>query len=120
MKRHSLGIQGEEIAARFLKKKGYKVLTRNYRTRMGEIDIIAKKNHTLCFVEVRTRRSDRFGAAGESIDRKKRRHLEQTALHYLQSVLPWEGEIRFDVVTITFSEDPPLIELFPNAFEVGL
>ncbi len=115
--RRSFGGENEALAVQFLEEKGCQILDRNYRAPVGEIDIVAQQRDCLCFVEVRSRRSTRFGSPVDSIDFKKRQHLIRTAQWYLQSK-PWEGEIRFDVISITYSGEQAEIEWIPNAFEL--
>ncbi len=115
--RRSIGEKNEELAVRFLEKKGYKILARNYRIPVGEIDIVGKQGDCLCFIEVRSRQSEKFGSPADSIDFRKRQHLIRTAQGYLQSKR-WEGEARFDVIAITYRYGKPEIELIQNAFEV--
>lgn len=115
--RRRIGEKNEALAVRFLEKKGFQILARNYRTPVGEIDIIGKQKGCLCFIEVRSRQSEKFGSPADSIDFKKRQHLIRTAQWYLQSK-GWEGEARFDVVSIVDSGGPAHIEWLPNAFEV--
>ncbi len=118
MKKSALGSEGEELAAKFLKKKGYRIVARNYKTPIGEIDIIAKDGTTTVFVEVKTRAGDTFGYPFEAVDQNKRRKMRNLALFYLkerQRELP----SRFDVVSIirtgTGERD---IEHIVDAFEV--
>ena len=85
MKMHKirLGDEGESTSVDFLKTKGYKILERNYRSKFGEIDIIAKEKDMLCFVEVKTRSSLTFGLPQEALIKKKRKHISRAALDYL-------------------------------------
>ncbi|MBI5303598.1 MAG: YraN family protein [Chloroflexi bacterium] len=83
--RKNLGDAGERLAARFLEQRGYAILARNYRTRAGEIDLIAQDAGGLAFVEVRTRRGDAMGAPEESLTPRKRAHLLATAQAFLAS-----------------------------------
>ena len=95
-----LGKQGENIAARFLSRKGYKIIGRNVRTFVGEIDIIAKKESFIIFIEVKTRKNESFGPPYLSVTEKKRKKLIQCALCYLKMKsipdIPW----RIDVVSV--------------------
>jgi putative endonuclease len=94
-----LGKLGEEKAIEFLKKKGYKIIERNYRTKIGEIDLIAKKKREIIFIEVKTRSSDKFGLPEEAVNERKLKKIEQVALTYLDSKkidLPF----RFEVLSI--------------------
>jgi len=112
-----LGQRGEGIALSFLITKGYSIIERNYKTPMGEIDIIARDNETLVFVEVKTRESIEFGLPFESVDRRKRRKIAGVALSYLKRFddLP---PCRFDVLSIYFRNGNPEFELIQDAFEV--
>ena len=93
------GCRAEARAAAFLAERGLQVVARNYRTRMGEIDLIARDGAALVFVEVRLRSSGHFGGAAESVDERKQRRLVAAARHYL-SRLPADPPCRFDVVTL--------------------
>jgi putative endonuclease len=93
------GGEAEERAARFLAEQGLQILARNYRTRLGEIDLIARDGATLVFVEVRLRTSERFGGALGSIDARKRHRIEAAARQYLGR-LGREPPCRFDVITV--------------------
>jgi putative endonuclease len=93
------GESAEEKAARFLAGQGLAILARNYRTRFGEIDLVARDGATLVFVEVRLRSSDAFGDAADSVTAAKCRRLASAARHYL-STLEREPPCRFDVVTL--------------------
>ncbi|GIO06285.1 UPF0102 protein [Brevibacillus reuszeri] len=98
--RRALGQKGEQMAEEFLEQKGYEIISRNARTRRGEIDLIAMDGSTLVFVEVRTRASHAYGTALESVTWRKRQKLRELALEYLQS---WEGYVpsfRFDVIAV--------------------
>ena len=97
-----LGIFGEEHAALYLEDLGYRILTRNYRSRYGEIDIIAEKDETLVFIEVKARRSYLYGEPKDSIHIRKQKKMIQTATIYLQEN-GWEDySCRFDVIEVTF------------------
>jgi putative endonuclease len=97
------GMDGEDQAERLLARHGLEIITRNYRTRHGEIDLVARDGATLVFVEVRNRASDRFGGAIGSITAAKRRRLVAAARHYL-ATLTREPPCRFDVVTLEAGE----------------
>ena len=97
------GSSGEDEAARLLARHGLEIVARNYRTRLGEIDLVARDGATLVFVEVRQRASGGFGGALESITAAKRRRLVAAARHYL-SKLTREPPCRFDVVTVEAGE----------------
>ncbi|HOQ08284.1 MAG TPA: YraN family protein [Clostridiales bacterium] len=102
MNRHQLGKTGEQIAADYLSRNGYTILEKNFRSgKYGEIDIIAEDGPCICFIEVKTRTSDIFGAPSEAVDRNKMRKIRSLALIYLKQKRLGEREIRFDVVEIT-------------------
>ncbi len=96
--RQRRGAQAEERAARYLERQGLDILARNFRTRMGEIDLVARDGHTLVFVEVRLRVSRAFGGAQASVDARKQARVVAAARLYL-SRLKAEPPCRFDVVT---------------------
>ena len=110
------GRQGEAAARDFLGKKGYHILRSNYRTRFGEIDIIARDKDTLCFIEVKTRHQDRFGTAAESVILPKQKKIYKAAAKFLKENNLFDHKARFDVVTITYAKDRLEPELIKNAF----
>ena len=111
-----LGQRGEALAERHLKKLGYQIVERNYRTPLGEIDLIARDNGTLVFVEVKTRRSDRYGSPRLAITPHKQKKLSVSALAYLKHTRQNDCKARFDVVLINTAGDTPEIETIQNAF----
>jgi putative endonuclease len=113
-----LGKTGEKVAVNFLKENGYKILRNNYKTKLGEIDIIAKDKDTLCFIEVKTRNSIRFGSPSESVTVFKRRQISKLALQFLKERNLLGKRARFDVVSIVYSEGSPKLDLIRNAFEL--
>jgi len=94
-----LGSEGESVALQFLKKQGYTIIQRNFKTQIGEIDIIAKDGETIVFVEVKTRKNDTFGAPYESVNTAKRQKMKNVALLYLKKQKK-ELPARFDVISI--------------------
>ncbi len=119
-KRIHLGQQGEKLAVQYLKKKGYKILGRNYRKRFGEIDIIAKDGTFLVFVEVKTRTTTTKGSPHSSVTFKKQQQISRVALEYLSSKNLLNHDARFDVISILIeTKDDPHIELLQNAFELS-
>jgi len=112
--RINLGRRGENISVEFLKKKGYKIIERNYRCSLGEIDIVAKDKNVLCFVEVKTRKTERYGLPEEAINWHKQRKLTKVALTYLKEKKIYKQDLRFDVVSVY----PDHIELIKDAFIV--
>ena len=113
----SLGNKGEKLAVAFLKKKGYKIRVCNYKTRIGEIDIIARDGDTLIFIEVKTRESLEYGQPFEAVNIRKRKKLANVALLYLKRFdeLP---PCRFDIVSIFMNNGKPELELIKDAFEI--
>ena len=115
----SLGERGEALAARFLRRKGYTLIVRSDRGRLGEIDIVAVEGRTLVFVEVKTRRSHAKGHPADAVDRRKQRKLTRLALHFMKRHELLENtRARFDIVAITWPKDAAAqIEHYENAFE---
>ncbi len=111
-----LGRSGEREAAKFLRRRGMRILARNYFGPAGEIDLIARDGDTLVFVEVKTRRD---GVPAEAVTLQKQRNLTLTAMHFLRRYRALEVRSRFDIVAIVWpgSKRPPVIEHIPNAFE---
>jgi len=102
--RSELGTIGENMAADILEKSGYKIICRNYRCRMGEIDIVAEKQGELCFIEVKTRTGSRYGRPCEAVDSRKQEHIRRAAECYLKEMermgyIP--DRIGFDIMEIT-------------------
>lgn len=110
-----IGNKGEDLAVKYLKEKGYKVLHRNFRTPLGEIDIIAEDRETLVFIEVRTRTNDSFGLPFETVDGRKRERMRNIALLYLKNSGK-ERSVRFDVVTIEMKNNYSKIDHIIEAF----
>jgi len=117
-----LGLAGERAAARFLEQHGYRLIVSNFKVPVGrnrrgaqitgEIDIVAVNEETLCFVEVKTRRSDEFAAPTANVDRRKQRQIIRTARVYRRIFNVWEAAHRYDVVSIVMPSDgEPRIEL---------
>ena len=95
-----IGFFGEGKAARFLKKGGYKILHRNYKCPFGEIDLIAQKDDVICFVEVKTRSGDAFGAPNEAVNKKRQQRYKNSARYYF-SGREMNFTVRFDIVEVT-------------------
>ena len=94
------GRTGEKLAARYLRKRGYRILARNYRTKSGEIDIIARDGAEVCFVEVKTRTSRQFGGGDEFIDRHKTRQIVKVADEFVMRYKLEDVSQRFDCVFV--------------------
>ena len=119
--RKSLGEKGEELAASYLKKnQGYKILHRNYRCVFGEIDIIAKDQDVLSFVEVKTRRSAEFGLPQESVNKRKQHQLSKVALEFIGRHKAHHMKARFDVVAVFLDPPEERMELIKDAFELTI
>lgn len=114
--RQQFGQKGEDIAARHLKQSGYRIITTNFRNRLGEIDIIAKDGDTLAFVEVKSRRTGRYGGAAAAVTFRKQRKIAMTALAYLKQTGETNRSARFDVVTVGFVDNKPVVTVIKNAF----
>ena len=117
--RQTLGRKSETLAAKHLKKKGYKIVTKNYRTKLGEIDIIARDSGTLVFVEVKARQTAQYGPPKAAVTYHKQRKISMVALAYLKATQQMQTAARFDVVSIDYSKDQPIIEVIKNAFELA-
>lgn len=117
--RQRFGRSSEQMAAAFLKRNGYRILEYNYRTRVGEIDIVAQHSGTLVFVEVKARRSGRYGNPKRAVTPAKQRKLSMAALAYLKSNGGVDQRARFDVVSIENSEGRSNIEVIRNAFDLA-
>ena len=117
----SIGALGEEAAVKALKKQKYKIIERNYRTKMGEIDIIAKDGEYTVFVEVRLRKSNDFGSPADTIDERKQHKIIKTAQLYAVEKGIYDTPMRFDAVLINAQTDGEKlinekIQIIKNAF----
>ncbi|MFQ5824676.1 MAG: YraN family protein [bacterium] len=111
-----IGKFGEEMAAEFLRNKNYEIIERNYRWARGEIDIVAKKDDMLIFVEVKTAQRDTFGPPETWVDQRKQQQIGQVAEHYLQEKEIDDMDCRFDVIAITAQGKEWKIKHIENAF----
>ena len=123
LKKKELGAKGEDIAVRYLKERGYRIVERNYRVKLGEIDIIAEQGDNLVFIEVKTRSDATFGSPFESVTKQKQKQLSKVALEYIGKKKCHNQPARFDVVGIQFQEgnksfQDAAIELLKNAFDL--
>lgn len=114
--RKLIGKEGEDRAAQFLSKQGYRILERNYRTRSGEIDLIALHQGEVVFVEVKTRTSNAFGPPELAVTPQKQRRMIKAALGYIKLKKLHQVPCRFDVVAISTAAKE--LELIRNAFEM--
>lgn len=116
-----IGIMGEDLAVKFLLKNNYKILERNFRCRIGEIDIIAKQDDYLCFVEVKTRLNTAFGSPAEAVTRAKQRKISSVAQFYILRKNYFGLNCRFDVIEILINNKQngyASIGLIKDAFEL--
>ena len=119
MEKKELWKKGEDLAHRFLKKNGYRIIQRNYVCKMGEVDIIARDKDTLVFVEVKTRTSAAYGPPELAVTVAKQRQLSKAALNFLAAKKLEDAKARFDVVAILMEAAGPKIELIKDAFDLN-
>lgn len=114
-----LGEQGENLAVDFLRKQGYRIAATNFRSPLGEVDVIAQDGNTTVFIEVKTRRSVKTGMPQESVTQRKQDQILKTALVYLKRNNLVQGNYRFDVVSVVVGSGDEIrnLELIKNAFE---
>lgn len=116
--RLSLGQWGEDYAADYLRRQGLKILQRNLRTPVGEIDIVARDRKSLVFVEVKTRRSQQYGPPQEAVGARKQRQIIRTAQWYLATNPAGKLQPRFDVVAVLRCDGQVRVEHIIHAFEL--
>lgn len=109
------GNAGERIAESYLKKHGYRILSRNFSTETGEIDLIATDNEYLIFAEVKARLSDEFGLPSEAVDIRKQRKISMVASQYIKKNMLFGAPVRFDVIEVYLETES--INHIKNAFE---
>lgn len=120
-KRLKFGKEGEAAAVKFLKKRGYRILEKNFRSQVGEIDIIAEHDKVVVFVEVKTRTNEEYGHPVTALTPTKQKKIARTAQSFLARHKIDNRETRFDVVAITGLPDNPKqwnVELFEDAFRM--
>ena len=117
----TLGQRGEAAAARYLRRRGYKVLARGDRQGPGELDLVMLDRRTIVFVEVKTRQSHDGGHPAEAVDEHKQHRLTRAAVTFLKRYGLLNRPARFDVVAVTWPEGKwfPTVEHIPNAFEAA-
>jgi putative endonuclease len=111
------GRLGENVATDFLLKKNYEILEKNYRFRRAEIDLIARENNILVFIEVKLRSSDKFGFPEEAVSLRKQELFLEAAEHYIEKI-NWQQDIRFDIVAITQNPSRLNIHHIEDAFHL--
>lgn len=112
-----LGERGEALAEVHLQRLGYRIVERNYRCPLGEVDRIAVQGKTLIFLEVKARSTPDFGGPLEAVDRRKRRKLTRLAQYYVAQKRLYDTPLRFDVVGVYYDGVEPRVEVLANAFE---
>jgi putative endonuclease len=117
--RQALGVHGEELVCRELERRGYALVTRRYRTRLGEIDIVARHGGWVVFIEVKARLDGSFGDPADAVTRQKQRRLAAMAEDYVARHGLRETPCRFDVAAVEMGEEPPRITVFEDAFRPG-
>ena len=122
-RRQATGLTGEQLAAQHLESRGYQIIARRYRVKAGEIDLVASRPGLLVFVEVKTRRQDRFGVPAESVNWQKQARIARAAEQFLQRMGAGFDErlsCRFDVIAVTIGQDSAArIEHMEDAFRPG-
>lgn len=108
--------EGENIACSFLKKNGYKIKEKNFRTRYGELDIVALDSKTICFIEVKSRSRTDYGMPEEFVDKNKQEKLIKAALTYISKNKIKDQDMRFDIVSIDLNTSAARV--IKNAFDV--
>jgi putative endonuclease len=116
--RRELGKRGEDAAAQYIGKKGYRIVERNFTCKLGEMDIIALDGKTLCFIEVKTLSGNTYGPPEIAVTVHKQHQLSKVALAYLNQNHLHDIEARFDVIAVTLSPGDERVELIKDAFEL--
>jgi putative endonuclease len=120
LSRIKTGKRGEEIAIRHLQKLGYRIMERNYRCPLGEIDIVARDKDTIVFVEVKSRKTEEFGDPELAVGKAKQKKMSLLSLYYLTQKHYPPVDARFDVVAVKMLPDRTEVRLICNAFELAL
>ena len=115
--RQSLGKLGEDVACEELERRQYAILERRYRSRFGEIDIVARHGEEIVFVEVKARAGDEFGGAAAAVTPSKQRRIAQMAVDYLARHQLHDRPCRFDVVTVDVDGEKSRVEIYSRAFD---
>ncbi|MCP4216797.1 MAG: YraN family protein [bacterium] len=112
-----IGPQGERTAAEYLKKNGYKIIDHNYKVCGSEVDLIAFKDETLCFVEVKTRGTDKYGLPEEFVDRRKIRKIIRAAKIFTGTKTYADCYVRFDIIAVLNKGEEADINHIKHAFQ---
>jgi putative endonuclease len=113
------GREAERLAESWLERRGYVVLARNHATRGGEVDLVCREGHVLCFVEVRSRADAVHGTPEETVDRRKALRVVAAATDWARRNGALDDDIRFDVLAVTGVGEAPAFELFQGAFDAA-
>jgi putative endonuclease len=111
------GRLGETIAMDYLRRYGYRIVESNYRCALGEIDVIATEGKTVVFIEVKSRKTERFGEPQAAVGLQKQKKISMVAQNYLKEKKLNNVKARFDVVAVRLLPQGPKVELIRNAFE---
>lgn len=114
--RAGLGLQGERAAEKFLRKLGYKIVTRNYRCAAGEIDLVALDGAIIVFVEVKTRTGSQHADPQDAVNPDKQRHIQRAAQFFLRQTHSEERDYRFDIIAIVVDDTGLHLEHLVEAF----
>ena len=117
MDKRLIGILGEKLVCKWYTDRKYKLINVNYKTRLGEIDIIATNKNTIVFVEVKTRKDDKFYQAREAVTYSKQQKIKAAAKLYLANSKYSDMNVRFDVAEVYHPENNPVVNIIENAFE---
>ena len=116
MDRRALGTNGEDVAARYLEGLGYRIVERNFRCKLGEIDVVAQAGRTVVFCEVKTRRSARWGEPSEAVNLRKQARIRRLGAVWLAERAVRAHDVRFDVVSVTWNAGEPNVDHIVGAF----
>ena len=114
--RPARGRAGEDATLRVYRARGYRVVSRNWRCPIGELDLVVERVGLLVFCEVKTRTGSAFGGGYEAVTWSKRRKLRQLAEVFMQSYRPLDARVRFDVASVWLGRRGPDVEIFEDAF----
>jgi putative endonuclease len=117
--KQELGKEGERVAEQFLKRKGYKLVERNFRCTEGELDLIVLDRRVVVFVEVKTRTGRGFGSPLEAVEYRKQQKMIRAAQYFLSAKGLHQRDARFDVVGVSWPGREPMVEHIENAFELA-
>ncbi len=111
-----LGRKGEAIAAKYYLNRGYQILAHNYRTRLGELDLVLQKNNRIIICEVKTRAGSKYGAPADAVNKRKQRCVTLAANEFLQENELFDSFVQFDVVEVIPVKGSWHVHCIPNAF----